>query len=133
MFCLDTSTVVDFLRKPPAALIARVAEATSAGELSISAVVLFELANGALRHGRPRDQARLNAFLEGGVVVWPFDDDDAWEAARVRSSLEADGRGIGPFDTLIAGQALAKGLVLVTSNTREFSRVSGLRLEDWRA
>jgi tRNA(fMet)-specific endonuclease VapC len=63
--------------------------------------------------------------------VLDYDRDDALEAGRVRALLASQGRPIGPYDTLIAGQALRHGLVLVTANTREFERVPGLVCEDW--
>jgi tRNA(fMet)-specific endonuclease VapC len=61
----------------------------------------------------------------------PFDPDAARESARVRALLESQGQAIGPYEVLLAGQALARSLVLVTANTREFSRVPGLTLENW--
>lgn len=60
----------------------------------------------------------------------PFDH-EAHEAARIRVELERHGSAIGPIDLLIAGTALSRGAILVTNNTREFSRVKGLRLADW--
>jgi tRNA(fMet)-specific endonuclease VapC len=65
------------------------------------------------------------------VEVLPFGAEEARLAARTRHSLEQAGSPIGPFDVLIAGHALSAGLVLVTNNTREFSRVKGLGIEDW--
>lgn len=62
----------------------------------------------------------------------PFDPDAARESARVRALLEAQGQPIGPYDVFLAGQALAQSLILVTDNTREFSRVPGLTLENWK-
>jgi len=53
------------------------------------------------------------------------------EAAKIRAVLEKRGKGIGPYDTLIAGHALAAGARLVTANTREFGRAPGLKLENW--
>jgi tRNA(fMet)-specific endonuclease VapC len=61
----------------------------------------------------------------------PFDDRAGEEYAKVRADLAAKGTPIGPNDLLIAAIALANGLTLVTHNTTEFSRVLGLRLEDW--
>lgn len=133
MFSLDTSTIVDFLRKPPQSLINRVANAVRDEQLSISSVVLFELVTGTMKARRARDLERLQEFLKGGVILHEFDDGDAWAAGEVRASLESEGRGIGPFDTLIAGQALARGLTVVTANVKEFSRVPGLKWENWRA
>ena len=63
--------------------------------------------------------------------VVDFNGEDARVAAEIRAILTAAGNLIGPYDILIAGQALARDLTLVTHNTREFSRVSGLRVEDW--
>ena len=61
----------------------------------------------------------------------PFDADDALAAGEVRTALELRGTPIGPYDVLIAGHALRHGATLVTANTREFSRVPGLMVEDW--
>lgn len=63
--------------------------------------------------------------------VVAFDAEDARAAGAVRAALAAAGTPIGPYDALIAGQALARGLVLVTHNPHEFARVEGLRVEDW--
>jgi tRNA(fMet)-specific endonuclease VapC len=65
-------------------------------------------------------------------VVLEFDQEDARQAGEIRAALAAAGTPIGPYDVLIAGQARARSLVLVTHNTGEFSRVSGLNIEDWQ-
>ena len=65
------------------------------------------------------------------MEILPFTDADAAVASRIRISLERQKQPIGPYDTLIAGQALARGLTLITPNVGEFSRVDGLRWEDW--
>jgi tRNA(fMet)-specific endonuclease VapC len=62
-----------------------------------------------------------------------FDDEDAREAGRVRAELELAGKPIGAYDVLIAGQARRRAATLVTSNVTEFTRVVGLKLEDWAA
>lgn len=64
-------------------------------------------------------------------AVLDFDREDARRAGEIRAHLAAAGAPIGPYDALIAAQALARGLVLVTHNTREFARVPGLGVEDW--
>lgn len=74
---------------------------------------------------------KLNAFLRKYVSVLDFDEDDAKAAAEIRAELAQRGTPIGPYDVLIAGQALVRGLTLVTANTREFSRVAELKLVDW--
>jgi tRNA(fMet)-specific endonuclease VapC len=65
--------------------------------------------------------------------VLEFDKEDARCAAEIRAVLATAGQSVGPYDVLIAGQAVSLSLVLVTHNVGEFSRVSGLRLEDWQA
>jgi tRNA(fMet)-specific endonuclease VapC len=62
----------------------------------------------------------------------PFEFGAAQEAARIRAVLESQGQPIGPYDVLLAGQAGSLGLIVVTANTKEFSRVSGLTLENWQ-
>lgn len=132
MFSLDSSTTIDFLRRPLPDLVRRIAEARDAGLIAVSSMVLFELSYGAERQVHPTHMERLQLFLEGDVMVVEFDAEDAMAAGKLRAELERGGVGIGPFDTLIAGQALRRGYTLVTANTREFSRVPGLLIEDWR-
>jgi len=65
------------------------------------------------------------------ATPWPFEPDDAEEAGDIRADIERAGAPIGPYDVLIAAQARRRGALLVTANTREFTRVPGLRTEDW--
>lgn len=129
MYALDTSTVVDYLRGR-----GRVAErllATPFGDVALPTVVLYELELGLEKSdAAPSRRKRLEEFFRS-VTLLPFGEAEARAAARIRVDLEARGRPIGPYDTLIAATALARGAVLVTHNTEEFGRVEGLRLEDW--
>ena len=98
-------------------------------DVATSSVVMHELFFGAFKSVR---QARNLSVVEAlQLTVLDFDGEDAREAGRVRAHLAQRGRPIGPYDVLIAGQALRHSLVLVTANTREFSRVPGLACEDW--
>ena len=72
------------------------------------------------------------ATLLKTIRTLPFDSAAAREAARIRAELESQGCPIGPYDVLLAGHALAAGLILVSANTAEFSRVAGLAVENWR-
>ena len=95
-------------------------------------VVTFELWYGVAKSARPEiNSQRLETFLTGPVIVLPFDDEDARVAGSIRATLEVSGKRIGAYDVLIAGQALARELTLVTANVSEFSRVKGLRWQDW--
>ena len=98
-------------------------------DFGIPAVVAHELYYGAYRSAK---QAQNLALLDSlRLEVLGFDKEDAQAAGKVRAMLAASGTPIGPYDVLIAGQALARGLVLVTHNVGEFSRVAGLQVEDW--
>jgi tRNA(fMet)-specific endonuclease VapC len=74
---------------------------------------------------------RLETFLSGPVMVLPFEDEDSRASGSIRAMLEVSGKPIGAYDLLIAGQALARELILVTTNVSEFSRVKGLSWQDW--
>ena len=86
----------------------------------------------ALNVERARKLAPLLDAFFSAILTLPFDAADARAAAAIRAALKNQGQPIGAYDVLIAGTALARGLVVVTSNTGEFKRVSGLQLEDWR-
>jgi len=92
----------------------------------------MELQYGVARaNNSQRLKISLDGFLSSPVEILPFTPADAERAAQIRADLAKRGLTIGPFDVLIAAQALERNLTLVTNNTREFSRVSGLKFEDW--
>lgn len=83
-----------------------------------------------------RGERKLGPVLEAmfdALCVLPFTGEDARAAGRVRAGLRKAGRPIGPYDVMLAGCALARGLVLVTANVAEFDRVASLVTENWRA
>jgi tRNA(fMet)-specific endonuclease VapC len=100
----------------------------------LSSIVAFELWYGVAKSQRKNSNTqRLETFL-GGPLEWAlFDEDDARAAGTVRAALETVGRPVGAYDVLLAGQARRRGATLVTSNTKEFARVQGLKWEDWAA
>jgi tRNA(fMet)-specific endonuclease VapC len=100
----------------------------------LSSIVAFELWYGVAKSQRKDSKTqRLETFL-GGPLEWAlFDEDDARAAGTVRAELETVGRPVGAYDVLLAGQARRRGATLVTSNTKEFARVQGLKWEDWAA
>lgn len=100
-------------------------------DIGLSAIVQYELFFGAV-NGTRREQ-NLASLAELPFALVPFDEQDALRAAEIRAALRSRGTPIGPYDVLIAGQALARDLTLVTRNIREFERVEGLRLENWEA
>ncbi len=101
-------------------------------EMVVCSVVKAELFYGAMKSNNPtRTLERQQQFLAQFVSL-PFGDEAAIVFGEVRASLASAGTPIGPYDLQIAAIALANDLTLVTHNTREFSRVNGLRLEDWQ-
>ena len=127
---LDTNVVSGTFREPFSALAYRVA-AKPRAEVAIPSVVRAELLFGALKGGSQERTGRLRLFLAEFPEL-PFDDKCVEVYAEARAELERTGQRIGALDLMIAATALAHNLILVTHNTREFSRVPGLRLEDWQ-
>ena len=127
MYLLDSNVVIDLMDQREAVL--RRAEAAPPGSLFLSSVVWYELTYGAFNSRRVTENLDRLHELSFPMVV--FDGADAIEAARLRARLKRDGNLIGAYDLLIAGQALARDLTLVTHNIGEFARVSGLRIENW--
>jgi tRNA(fMet)-specific endonuclease VapC len=128
---LDTDAVIALLNDRGSRT-ARRARAQRPAEVAVSSIVMHELYDGAFRSARvERNLALVDALR---FEVLEFDRDDAREAGAVRAALAAHGGApVDPYDVLIAGQARARGLVLVTRNTGEFARVPDLRIEDWEA
>ncbi len=128
-FLLDTNILSTLVKNPAGAVAARIG---SHGEDSIctSIIVACELRFGAEKKGSAQLSARVEALLQTLDVV-PLADEVDRHYAAMRVELERRGALIGPNDLLIAAHALALGLTLVTDNLREFSRVPGLRVENW--
>jgi tRNA(fMet)-specific endonuclease VapC len=98
----------------------------------VSSIVAFELWYGVSKSSQPEtNRQRLGAFLAGAIAPLAFDDEDAQSAGAIRAALEAQGKPIGAYDLLIAGQALRRRYTLVTANVTEFARVKGLAWQDW--
>jgi tRNA(fMet)-specific endonuclease VapC len=130
-YLLDTCTVSDFVKGQPNVL-TRV-KATPPNLIGVSALTRMEVDYGlALNTERAKKLAPILDAFFSTIVTLPFDEADAQAAAAIRAALKTQGQPIGAYDVLIAGTALARGLVVVTSNAGEFKRVSGLQVEDWR-
>ena len=130
-YLLDTCTVSDFAQGWPRVL-DRV-KSVFPDDIAISALTEMEIAYGLRLNPKltPRLAPVMDALFRA-VHLLPYDSAAAQTAAALRAALKVRGRPIGAYDALIAGTAVAHGLVLVTSNVREFSRVEGLSVEDWR-
>ena len=129
MYLLDTNTLIYFFRGQGKVAEHLLSQAPS--EIAVPSVGVFEIEVGIAKSSKPTKRRRQFDELLSVVGVLPLDRAAAVQAAHVRSVLEKLGRPIGPLDTLIAGTALANKATLVTHNTREFSRISKLDVEDW--
>jgi tRNA(fMet)-specific endonuclease VapC len=130
-YLLDTNVLSDFVRGD--ADVARRFKTTRPEDIAVSTITLMEIDYGiALQPARGRKLGPLLDAIVESVHVLPFSRADARAAGAVRAALRKRGRPIGPYDVLLAGSALARGLTFVTANLGEFQRVDGLSVESWR-
>ncbi|MFB8230889.1 type II toxin-antitoxin system VapC family toxin [Cellulosimicrobium sp. NPDC055967] len=129
LYLLDTNVLVALLRGNGSAARPRLRGAE--GRIAVSTVSEMELEYGIERSDAPHRNRQAVDELLSLVDVLPFDGLAAMHAGRVRALLAARGTPIGPYDALLAGHARSLGLVMVTNNVREFTRVPGLEVEDW--
>jgi tRNA(fMet)-specific endonuclease VapC len=128
-YMLDTNTVIFTINNKPEQV--RQKFKTCYDQISISAITLMELLYGVERSANPvKNQTILDGFV-ARLDVLPYEDRGAAHTGEIRAELARKGTPIGSYDAMIAGHARSQGLILVTNNTKEFNRVSGLRLEDW--
>jgi tRNA(fMet)-specific endonuclease VapC len=131
MYCFDTDVLSAVIRRdPPLSLIRRLA-ALPAAEQATTAITMGELLYGAARRGSLSLTRRVSDLLTGAISILPFDREAAVEYANIRTTLEAAGEPLHEPDLRIASIARSRELTLVTGNTRHFSRVPGLIVEDW--
>ncbi len=132
-YTLDTNACIALINGSSVTVRSRFKRALDdRGVVCVSTVVLHELWYGVSKSARrDHNTERVQTFLSGPIEILPFDDADARAAGEVRALLEQAGTPIGAYDALIAGQAVRRGITLVTANVREFARVDGLMREDW--
>jgi len=128
-FLLDTNIVSNLIRYPQGRIADRIKRV---GESSIctSIIVAAELRYGAAKKGSPRLTAQVEAVLSA-IDTLPVDSPADEFYGSIRTKLELAGTPIGGNDLIIAAQAFALDLTLVTDNDQEFSRIGGLRVENW--
>lgn len=127
-YLLDTNAVITLLNARDSLLAHRV-RSHKPSSFCISSIVAHELFYGAFKSQRIERNVAVVDSLQFEVLE--FDKEDARQAGEVRASLALSGISIGSYDVLIAGQAKARDLILITHNFNEFKRVTGLQVEDW--
>ena len=136
MYLLDTTVWVDLLRTNSPAIRAKLV-VHSKSTIGLSIITLCELQYGIELHAvqhphlRAREQELL-AMMVAPFEVFPLDHQVVAAYAKIRAALTKRKQPIGALDTFIAAQAVSLGAVLVSGNRKEFQRVPGLRVEDWR-
>ncbi len=129
MYILDTNTLIYYFKG-----MGNVADTLlqhRPRDIAIPSIVLYELEVGLAKSSEPKKRRNQLETFTKHVSIIPFDTQEAAAAANIRATLEAKGTPIGSLDVLIAGTAMAQQGILVTHNSKEFSRVEGLPLEDW--
>lgn len=129
-WCLDTNICIDCLRgKTP--LVMQVLQNLEPSQIKIPSMVKAELLHGATKSAQPKGNRELVELFLTPYEILSFDDSAAEHYAEIRSELEQAGQVIGFNDLIIAASVRAHDDTLVSRNTREFMRVSGLKLENW--
>lgn len=128
-YMLDTNIVIYVIKRKPLELLDRFN--LHSGQMSISAITLAELLHGAEKSAKPEHNLRQVEDFVSRLEVLEYGTKAAAHYGSIRASLEKKGMPIGVNDLHIAGHARSEGLILVTTNTREFERVDGLCVENW--
>jgi tRNA(fMet)-specific endonuclease VapC len=130
-FLLDTNTIIALLKDPLGGVVSSNLRTAGLASVATSSIVVAELISGAHRGAPERLEQNLANLRALRFDILSFDAADAASAGEADAALKKRGKPIGRLDILIAGQALARGLTVVTNNTREFKRVPGLSVVDW--
>ena len=128
---VDTSFLIDIMRKEPAAVAALDRLLRSGEPIVAAAPTIFELYSGISRSKRPQEEKEkvLNAL--SGLIMWPLDAEAAERGGRVDGELISSGAKIDPIDSMIAGIALSRNSPIISRNARHFSLVKGLKVEKY--
>ena len=131
-FMLDTNICIYIIKQKPLNVLERFKQ-TEISQIGISAITLSELSYGVSKSSKPaQNQIALAQFI-APLEILPYDDNAAQYCGNLRTHLEKQGTPIGSLDMLIAAHALSIACTLVTNNTKEFSRIPNLKIENWVA
>ena len=129
-YMMDTNICIYAIKNKSESVIRKILS-QNPDDLCISVVTYAELMHGVEKsQAVEKNRIAMSLFLSA-ITVLDFDGEAAEAYGQIRAELERKGTPIDPMDLLIAGHARSQGLILVTNNTREFARVTGLRIEDW--
>jgi tRNA(fMet)-specific endonuclease VapC len=129
-YLLDTNICIYIIKQKPASVFDRFRK-LSIGQVAISSITYSELCFGVKKSKLCEKNAQALEQFVSPLEVLPYSEETCMVYGKVRAELELSGRPIGPLDTLIAAHAKFLRYTLVTNNVSEFSRVSGLKVENW--
>ena len=129
-YMLDTNTIAYAKNRRPASVLERLIQ-HDPSEICISAITMAELEFGISHSAKPGQNRKALLMFLSGIIILPFGPEAAQAYGEIRHTLQSQGQLIGANDLLIAAHAKTAGLILVTHNTRELSRIEGLKIEDW--
>lgn len=130
LYLLDTNTCIVYLKGKNIHLKQKL-DTIPISEIAVCSVVKGELFYGSVRSANPERNFALQQEFVSQFVSLPFDDQSALIFGQIRANLATKGTPIGAYDLQIAAIAIANNLILVTHNTKEFSRIPELQIEDW--
>ena len=129
-YMLDTNMIAYAKNRRPIIVLERLLM-HEPSEIAVSSITMAELEFGIQNSSRPEQNRMALMLFMAGISILPFDTNAAMEYGDIRHKLKEQGMLIGGNDLLIAAHARSLVIILVTHNTREFSRVENLRIEDW--
>ena len=129
-YMLDTNMIAYAKNRRPACVLERLLQ-HEPSEICISSITMAELEYGVFNSSKPIQNRNALMMFLSGIAVVPFDSSASLEYGEIRHTLKSQGNIIGGNDMLIAAHARSLNLILVTHNTKEFSRIPNLTLEDW--
>ena len=129
-YMLDTNICIYAIKHKPERVLTRLQE-HDPEEICISSITYAELVHGVEKSKAVEKNRIALALLLANIEIMKFDSLAAESYGKIRAELEKSGTPIGPLDTMIAGHAQSLGFTVVTNNTKEFKRVSGLKIENW--
>lgn len=129
-YLLDTNICIYIINKRPESVYKKFKK-VNLENIFISSITDFELRYGVEKSQRSEKNFHILEEFIGYLNILPFDTSESMVAASIRNRLEKKGEMIGPYDILIASQAISKDLILVTNNEKEFKRIKELKIENW--
>ncbi len=130
MFLLDSNICIYIINSNPITVVNEIKK-LKPHQVKLSAISIGELEYGIYKSKAIEKNKKALYDFASAFDILPFDDRDAEIFGLIRADLEKRGQIIGPYDIQIAAQAIARDLILVTNNTKEFLRINGLKLENW--